>query len=185
MDDRHLREQYLTDTLAACIHTDPSAFYEAFEEGEDAMEAFFTHLWETLCLQEQQTLADHPFFPEITPYILEDTEDGFCAIVTVTIPKTAASAAMSGAVVFGSAMDPRVFAATPVKLKNGWSLCVEEVRASGTREKITVLFQGCDNGLTLFDAPNPQKRDTDTPLHPARREAATVDAIVCWCMEHD
>ncbi len=185
MDNRILRERYLTQTLAECIHTDPSAFYEAFEEGEDAMEAFFTHLWETLCQTEQQTLAEHPFFPEISPYVLEDTEDGFCAIVTVTIPKTSAAASVSGAVVFGSAMDPRVFAAIPVKLKNGWSLCVQEVRASGVREEITVLHQGCDNGLTLFDAPNPQKRDTDTPLHPARREAATVDAIVCWCMEHD
>ncbi len=185
MDSKTLRQQYFTKTLANCIHGDPSPFYEAFEEGEDAMEAFFTHLWETLCKNERESLADHPFFPEIMPYILEDTEDGFCAIVTVTLPKTPAAASMSGAVVFGSAMDPRVFASTPVRLKNGQTLKVEEVRASGTCEEIAVLYQGCDNGLTLFDAPNPQKRDTDTPLHPARREAATVDAIVCWCMEHD
>ena len=185
MDALTLREEYVTKTLAGCIHTDPSAFYEAFEEGEDAMEAFFTHLWEALCENERQTLADHPFFPEIRPYILEDTPDGFCAIVTLTLPKTPTAASVSGAVVFGSAMDPRVFAGIPVRLKNGTTVKLEEVRASGAHEDVAVLYQGCDNGLTLFDAPNPQKRDSDTPLHPARREAATVEMIVCWCMEHD
>ncbi|MBE6764193.1 MAG: hypothetical protein E7553_07610 [Ruminococcaceae bacterium] len=185
MDAKTLREQYVTKTLANSIHGDPTPFYEAFEEGEDAMEAFFTHLWETLCNSEGESLADHPFFPDIMPYILEDTEDGFCAIVTLTLPKTPTAASVSGAVVFGSAMDPRVFAGVPVRLKNGTTLKIEEVRANGTREEVAVLYQGCDNGLTLFDAPNPQKRDADTPLHPARREAATVEAIVYWCMEHD
>lgn len=185
MDGKTLRERYVTKTLANCIHGDPAPFYEAFEEGEDAMEAFFTHLWETLCAEAQESLADHPFFPDVMPYILEDTEDGFCAIVTVTLPKTLSAPFVSGAVVFGSAMDPRVFAGVPITLKNGQTLQIEEVRASGKREAVTVLHQGCDNGITLFDAPSPQKRDTDTPLHPARREAATVDAIVCWCMERD
>ena len=185
MDSQTLRERYVTHTLAQSIHGDPSPFYEAFEDGEDAMEAYFTHLWETLCDSERVTLASHPFFPEIMPYILEDTDEGFCAIVTLTLPKTPQAASVSGAVVFGSAMDPRVFASTPVALKKGTTLKVEEMRASGDRREVTVLYQGCDNGITLFDAPNPQKRDTDAPLHPARREAATVDAIVCWCMEND
>ena len=180
-----LREQYVTVTLAGSIHEDPAAFYEAFEEGEDAMASFFTHLWETLCDTQRVALAEHPFFPEIMPYILEDTEDGFCAIVTLTLPKLPAAPSVSSAIVFGSAMDPRVFAGVPTMLKNGQTLQLEEIRASGKREPIAVLHQGCDNGITLFDAPNPQKRDTDTPLHPARREAASVDAIVCWCMAHD
>ncbi len=185
MDNQTLRERYFVQALADDIHKDPSSFYEAFENGEDAMEAFFTHLWETLCKAEQALLADHPFFPEILPYILEDTEEGFCALVSVTLPETSRALPCGGVIVFGSAMDPRVFACTPVTLKNGPTLQIEEVRASGQREAVAVLYQGCDNGLTLFDAPNPQKRDTDTPLHPARREAAAVDAIVCWCMEND
>lgn len=185
MDSKMLREQYVAQDLPAYIHADPAPFYEAFEEGEDAMEALFTHVWEAMCAREQAPLADHPFFPEIMPYVLEDSEEGFCAIVTLTLPKTPAAPSMSGAIVFGSAMDPRVFAGVPIKLKNGQTLQLEEVRASGKREAFAVLHQGCDNGITLFDAPNPQKRDQDTPLHPARREAATVDAIVCWCMEHD
>ena len=185
MDDLTLREQYVTQTLAKDIHGDPSSFYEAFEDGEDAMEAYFTHLWETLCYSAQTALADHPFFPELMPYVLEDSEDGFSAIVTVTLPKTPQVPVVSAAAVFGSAMDPRVFAVTPIRLKNGVARHIEEVRASGKREEVAVLHQGCDNGLLLFDAPNPQKRDPDTPLHPARCEAASVDAIVRWCMEHD
>ena len=85
MDSQTLRERYVTHTLAQSIHGDPSPFYEAFEDGEDAMEAYFTHLWETLCDSERVTLASHPFFPEIMPYILEDTDEGFCAIVTLTL----------------------------------------------------------------------------------------------------
>ena len=185
MDNKVLREQFVARCLPAHIHGDPTPFYDAFEDGEDAMESLFTHLWETLCNDEQAQLADHPFFPDIMPYVLEDSEDGFCAIVTVTLPKTPAAPSVSAAIVFGSAMDPRVFAGVPLKLKNGQTLQIEEVRASGKREAVAVLHQGCDNGITLFDAPNPQKRDTDTPLHPARREAATVDLIVCWCMQHD
>ena len=185
MTDQTLRELYVTQILANDVHGDPSLFYEAFEDGEDAMEAYFTHLWETLCNREQTALAEHPFFPEIMPYVLEDSDDGFSAIVTVTLPKTPQAATVSAAVVFGSAMDPRVFAAVPVRLKNGTTRRIEEVRATGAREEVAVLHQGCDNGLLLFDPPNPQKRDLDTPLHPARCEAAAVDAIVRWCMEHD
>lgn len=184
MQPNDLRKAYLLDTLGASVLDDPTAFYEAFEDGEDALEAYLTALWESLCRKTGETLCEHPFFPEITPYILEDTEEGFCALVAVTLPKTAAASAMMGAVVFGSAMDPRVFAALPAALKNGQALGIVECRESG-ETAVSVLHQGCDNGLQLFDPPTPQKCDPDTPLSASRCHTAFVDAVVCWCMEHD
>lgn len=181
---QEMRKAFLCEMLPTAILRDPSPFYEAFEENEDEMESYFTSLWETLCLQKSESLSSHPFFPNVDAYVLEDTPEGFCALVTVTLPKTASAPEMIGAIVFGSAMDPRVFAAVPTKLKKGYTLAVVECREAQTVD-VSVLYQGCDNGMQLFDAPNPQKRDTDAPLMPARRPAAFIDAVVCYCMEHD
>jgi len=184
LEPKAMRQLFLSEALPAAIFRDPSPFYEAFEENEDAMEAYFTSLWELLCEQKGESLSAHSFFPQIDAYVLEDTPEGFCALVTLTLPKTASAPEMMAAIVFGSAMDPRVFAALPAKLKKGYTLGIVECREDGTRE-VSVLYQGCDNGMQLFDAPNPQKRDTDAPLMPARRPAAFIDAVVCYCMEND
>lgn len=180
-----MRRAFFTEALAMSVHSDPTPFYEAFEDGEDALEAFLTALWEALCRQKGVALSECSFFPVIESYILEDTEEGFAALVTVTLEKTATASAVSGAIVFGSAMDPRVFAALPTMLKNGPTLALSECRQDGSETPIGVLHQGCDNDLQLFDPPTPQKRDPDKPLAVPRRAAAFVDAVVCWCMEHD
>lgn len=179
-----MRRRFLGETLGAAILENPAAFYDAFEDSEDAMEAYLTMLFETLCRESGEDLSTHSFFPQIEPYILEDTPDGFCALVTVTLPKTAAAREAAAAIVFGSAMDPRVFTALPVTLKHGDTLAVGEYRLDGERA-VAVLHQGCDNDLQLFDPPSPQKRDPDTPLAVSRRAAAFVDTVVCYCMEHD
>lgn len=184
VQEEAMRRQFLSDALSSAILTDPTPFYEAFEDGEDALESFLTARWEALCDELDESLAAHPFFPEITPYILEDDDEGFCALVAVTIPKTVSAPSMMGAIVFGSAMDPRVFAALPVVLKKGQTLGMIECREDGERA-IGVLHQGCDNGMQLFDPPNPQKRDPDAPLPAARRHTAFVDAVVCWCLQND
>lgn len=182
--ENEFRAAFLKETLAGAVLADPTPFYEAFEESEEAMNAYWTALWEMRCRESGEKLSAHPCFPETIAYVLEDTEDGFTALVTVTLPATAAASLMKATVVFGSAMDPRVFAALPTPLKNGEALEVLECRAGESRA-VALLHQGCDNGLQLFDPPTPQKRDMDTPLDPARVEHAFVDAVVCWCMEND
>lgn len=184
MKENAFRERFLCGTLAAAVLADPTPFYEAFEESEEAMNAYWTSLWETQCRACGEELCAHPCFPETTAYVLEDSEEGFCALVTVTLPATAVASMMKATVVFGSAMDPRVFAAVPTALKNGEALQIVECRETARRD-VTVLHQGCDNGMQLFDPPTPQKRDADLPLDPARVEHALVDTVVCWCMEHD
>lgn len=184
MNGNAMRERFLCRTLPDAILNDPAPFYEAFEENEDAMAAYITSLWESLCTETGASLTTHPCFPELDPYVLEDTPEGFCALVTVTLPKSGDLSAVTGVVVFGSAMDPRVFAAVPTVLPHGETLKLLECRMGELRD-IAVLHQGCDNGLQLFDAPNPQKCDPTRPLMEARRAAAIIDAVVCWCMEHD
>ncbi|MBQ3068821.1 MAG: hypothetical protein IJD01_02600 [Clostridia bacterium] len=184
MTENAMREAFLCRTLPQAILRDPAPFYEAFEESEDAMAAYMTSLWESLCKASDEELSEHPCFPEMDPYVLEDTEEGFCALVTVTLPARGGASAVTGVVVFGSAMDPRVFAAVPTSLPKGETLKIVECREESLRE-IAVLYQGCDNGMQLFEAPNPQKRDETCPLLEARRPAAIIDAVVCWCMEHD
>ncbi len=183
MDGNQFRRAFVTRTLPQAILADVSEFYDAFENGEDAMNDYITGLWEQQCRDMDVTLADHPCFPDIVPYVLEDTEEGFCAIVTATLPKTAQASAVKAAIVFGSAMDPRVFAAVPIRLEKGESLEIVECREPAVN--VGVLYQGCDNGLQLFDPPSPQKRDVQMPLMAARREEAFVDAVVCWCLRHD
>lgn len=179
-----LRKAYVLEELKGAILEDPTLFYDAFSDGDDTLEAYFTALWETHCQKSGAALSEHPFFPVIEPYILEDTDEGFLALLTVALPQTRTASAMMAAVVFGSAMDPRVFAATPSVLKNGDTWQITEGRVGGDTA-IGVLYQGCDNGMQLFDPPTPQKVDRDTPLAVKRREAAFVDAVVCWCMDHD
>ncbi len=184
MNDNAMREAFLCRTLPEAILRDPAPFYDAFEESEDAMAAYVTALWETMCREAGESLEAHPCFPEPDPYVLEDTAEGFCALVTVTFPQSGRTSAMTSVVVFGSAMDPRVFAAVPTRLAQGETLKIVECREDTLRD-VTVLHQGCDNGMQLFDAPNPQKCDKTRPLSEARRPAAIIDAVVCWCMEHD
>ncbi len=183
MNGNDFRRAFVTRTLSEAIAADPTDFYGAFEDGEDAVNDYITGLWETQCASCGVTLAEHPCFPETVAYILEDTEDGFCAIVTVSLPQTPSASACKAAVVFGSAMDPRVFAAVPVLLDKGETLAVIECREPTV--EVATLHQGCDNNLQLFDPPTPQKRDKTVPLAAARREAAFVDTVVCWCLKHD
>jgi len=183
MDGNQFRRAFVTHTLPAAIGTDPSDFYEAFEDGEDAMADYITGLWESQCVEEGTSLSQHPCFPELVPYVLEDTEEGFCAIVTVSLPHTPSASAVKAAIVFGSAMDPRVFAAVPHTLAKGETLAIVECR--DPLVPVSVLYQGCDNGLQLFDPPSPQKQDKTAPLATGRRETAFVDAVVCWCLQHD
>ena len=184
MNANALREAYFLQALGGDILAEPTAFYDAFSESEEALGEYFTALWETHCAHHGVTLSEHSFFPQVEPYVLEDTPEGFLALVTVGVAQTKTAAAMQAAIVFGSAMDPRVFAATPKTLKNGDTWAITECRESN-RVDVAVLYQGCDNGMQLFDPPTPQKVDRDTPLAVARREAAFVDAVVCWCMDHD
>ncbi len=179
-----LRRRFFTDTLPRAIHTDPTPFYEAFEENEEAMAAWATSLFEQLCEKQGESLETQSCFPVIDPYVLEDTPDGFCALVTVTLEKTATAPEMTAAIVFGSAMDPRVFAGVPKALPKGKTLEIIECKEK-TQCPVGVMHRGCDNGMQLFDPPNPQKVDKDAPLDERRRPAAFIDAVVCYCMEHD
>ncbi len=179
-----LRRRFFTKALPSSILDDPTPFYEAFEESEDAMASLMTTMFEVLCLEQGERLEAHPFFPEIDPYILEDTPEGFCALVTVTVEKTTTADGYTAAIVFGSAMDPRVFAGVPVVLKNGKTWEIVEARADGLKQ-VGVMHRGCDNGMQLFEPPTPQKVDRDTPLDDNRRAAAFIDAVVCYCLEHD
>lgn len=185
MQPNTVRSAYLLDTLSKAILDDPTPFYDAFAEGEDVLASFMTALWETHCTDCGAALAEHPFFPVIEPYILEDTDEGFLALLTLALPKTKTASPMMAAIVFGSAMDPRVFAATPARLKNGETWQITESRLQGKAVAVGMLYQGCDNGMQLFDPPTPQKVDRDTPISARRRETAFVDAVVSWCMDHD
>ncbi len=179
-----LRLRFFTDTLPGAIHADPTPFYEAFEETEDAMAEWVTMLFEQLCREHGESLETQSCFPVIDPYVLEDTPDGFCALVTVTLEKTATASAMTAAIVFGSAMDPRVFAGVPKALPKGSTWEIIEYKEK-TQCSVGVMYRGCDNGMQLFDPPNPQKVDKSVPLDERRRPAAFIDAVVCYCMEHD
>lgn len=182
MQPIELRHRFVTQVLYTALE-DPTAFYEAFEEGEDALAAYWTSLWESMCTHSGVSMAAYPCFPETLVYILEDTADGFCALVTVTLPSTPGVGAVKAAVVFGSAMDPRLFAAVPTMLDGGETL--EIVECLQSVKPITTLYQGCDNGMQLFDPPTAQPIDRTKPLAVERREEAFVDAVVCWCLEHD
>ncbi|MGN0171613.1 MAG: hypothetical protein ACI39E_02375 [Acutalibacteraceae bacterium] len=178
------RRRFAAKELPSAILDDPSPFYEAFSEGEDALAVYLTSLWEC-----GRSVADSPFFPELQPFILEDSDEGFCALLLVTLPATAAAKKTVSAVVFGSAMDPRVFAALPEELPKGDTLSLREYRLDENNRlcerALGALYQGCDNDLQLFDPPAPQPVDRDKPLPAARQEAATVDRIVRWCLEND
>ena len=179
-----LRLRFFTESIPQAIHTDPTPFYEAFEESEEAMAAWATALFEAVCAQQGESLQTHSCFPVIDPYVLEDTAEGFCALVTVTLEKTATASEMTAVIVFGSAMDPRVFAAVPKTLPKGETLQIIEHKPDKTCP-VGVLYRGCDNGMQMFDPPNPQKVDRDAPLDERRRAAALIDAVVCYCLEHD
>lgn len=179
-----LRLRFFTESIPQAIHGDPTPFYEAFEESEEAMAAWATALFEAECQKQGESLETHSCFPVIDPYVLEDTPEGFCALVTVSLEKTATASAMTAVIVFGSAMDPRVFAGVPKTLPKGETWEIFEYKANKA-VAVGVLHRGCDNGMQMFEPPNPQKVDRDAPLDERRRAAALIDAVVCYCLEHD
>ena len=172
------RRRFCEEILPQEILHDPTPFYEAFEEGEDELISYLTALW------MDENVSDTPFFPEVSPFILEDTADGFSALLLIRLSPNAAAAECFAAVVFGSDMDPRVFAALPNTLPKGDTLAVCEIKADGVRA-IDALYQGCDNNMQLFDPPSPLAVDRDKPLPAARRADAAVEQIVAYCLDHD
>ncbi len=179
MDDNARRAEFLTRTLYDEIIENPFPYYRAFEEGEEAVEAYVTALWAA-----RHDLSRHPFFVNAVSYVLEEGEEGFCALTTLTLPKTASASEQAGIVVIGSDMDPRLFAALPFSLPGGETLRLAECKAQQTVE-IALLTRGCDNDLTLFDPPSPQGVNPALPLPRSRRERALVELTVRWCLEHD
>ena len=47
MNKNDFRCGFVTETLYKAVFADPSPFYEAFEESEEAMNAYWTSLWKT------------------------------------------------------------------------------------------------------------------------------------------
>lgn len=112
MTTRELRETFAAG-LAAEILEAPAGFYEAFDE--DNMADFLTRRWEALCAGQQVSLADHAFFPETEYWLLEEseTENSAAYMMAAELPALAETPDTAlCAVVFGTAMDPRVFTGT-------------------------------------------------------------------------
>lgn len=113
MTTKELRELFITEALPHAILDDPTAFYDAFSEGEAEVTAFLTAVWETLCVSHGDTLAAHPFFPDVAFWLVDETEENFTCMMDVYLPASGACAAYYQALVFGAAMDPRYFGGTP------------------------------------------------------------------------
>lgn len=108
MNTAELREKFAL-ALSAEILEDPTAFYTALDE--DAVLDFLTAMWEKLCVEQEVLIADHAFFPEHECWLLEEEGETAAYLLAIELPALRQEPdyhLMS--VVFGTAMDPRVFA---------------------------------------------------------------------------
>ncbi len=149
MTTKELRELFMTDSLPHALLDDPSAFYDAFSEGEAEVTAFLTAVWEALCVAQGDTLAAHPFFPDIAFWIVDETEENFTCMMDVYLPASGSCSAYYQALVFGSTMDPRFFGGTP---QNNAVAITEQILVDGALSAV-----GC--GLLEADIPEKARRE--------------------------
>lgn len=117
MTTRELREKFPAK-LSAALWESPADFYVSFDEDNTA--EYLTRLWEKLCAEHGVSLAEHAFFPEPECWLLEESEEGESAayMLAAELPllKEEPDTALL-AIVFGTSMDPRVFAGTRLQGK--------------------------------------------------------------------
>lgn len=111
MTTGQLRRQYAFSALPLAVLEEPTAFYNAFSAGEEEVQSFATEVWERLCRENGDTLREHPFFPDSTFWLVDETEENFACMWDLYLPAVGATPALYAAVVFGATMDPRCFAA--------------------------------------------------------------------------
>ena len=149
MTTKELRELFINESLPHALLDDPTAFYDAFSDGEAEVTAFLTAAWESLCVAQGDTLAAHPFFPDVAFWLVDETEENFTCMMDVCLPASGACAAYYQALVFGSTMDPRYFGGTPT----GNAVAIaEQVLSDGTLSKINC-------GKLEADVPEEQRRE--------------------------
>ncbi len=148
MTTKELRELFVKEALPRTILDTPTAFYDAFSEGEAEVTAFLTAAWEELCVSHGDTLAAHPFFPDITFWLVDETEENFTCMMDVFLPASGACATYYQALVFGATMDPRYFGGTP----KGNSVAITEWTLTGETLSAT------DCGLLDTDVSEEERR---------------------------
>ena len=109
MTTKQLRELFSRQTLPLSLLVDPTPFYQAFTEGEAEVGGFLTAVWASLCAEQGDTLAAHPFFPEVDFWLVDETEEHFACMLDVYLPAAGPAPALYAALVFGATMDPRYF----------------------------------------------------------------------------
>lgn len=111
MTTGQLRRQYAFSALPIAVLAEPTGFYNAFSDGEEEVQSFATEVWERLCRENGDTLREHPFFPDSTFWLVDETEENFACMWDLYLPAAGSTPALYAAVVFGAAMDPRYFTA--------------------------------------------------------------------------
>jgi len=150
MTIKQLREQFSSRTLPQALLVDPTPFYQAFTEGEAEVGGFLTAVWAALCTEQGETLAAHPFFPEVDFWLVDETEENFACMLDVYLPASGPAPALYASLVFGATMDPRYFAGLPAP--DGSVKLVEYVLGEGE----TLMDTTC--GVLKADLPETARR---------------------------
>ena len=111
MTTGELRKRFAFEALPLALLEDPAPFYIAFTDGEEEVLSFATEVWERLCRDGGDTLREHPFFPDSTFWLVDETEENFTCMWDLYLPASGAVPALYAALVFGAVMDPRYFTA--------------------------------------------------------------------------
>lgn len=181
MTDMELRTVYEEEILPPLILENPEEFYGAFEQGPEALTAFFEDKWRWMCRRLGQ--EERPFGAGMDVVALNDTPESFAGLACLELPETAPPVGvLYAAISFGVAGAPRLFFGEYARLRSpGDTVAVFEAVLGGDgmkRVRRSVLYQGCNNEPLLFPAPARETPvDRDAPLPREEWYTAFLDAV--------
>lgn len=186
-----LRKIFRQEILPPLFLDNPDSFYEAFENGPEAVKAFIAAKWVWMCEQLKEDAGAYPMTFEMDCIAFDETEANFLALLTVELPEADApeesGAALYFSVFFGAPIQPRLFFGEYARLKKpNDTIAIMETHlikdGDYQHTKRAVLFQGCNNRPVLFEPPaHPLPVDSGIPLNRDDWYTAYMDEVVRIC----
>lgn len=191
MKNTDLRSIFQRELMPDLFLNNQDVFYNAFNEGTEAVENLIMELWAFLCNQNGDHVNNHPIDIDIKYIVLDESEDNFTCLMIMELPniKKVKNLALYFGVFFGVNHDLRFFLGETdyQALGNNRYIFVIELILGAEdvfiRNNHGALYRGCNNEPFLFEKPeNPRSPDVLIGIDPEDEWQAFTDRVAQVCL---
>jgi hypothetical protein len=190
MKNEELRSIFQREIMPQLFLFHPGLFYEAFNEGPEAVDRLLLDLWADICNQGGDHVNNHPLQIETNYIILDETEDNYTCLMIIKMPnlKKVRNLAVYFGVFLGVNTELRLFLGETDyhALGSNRYIVIIELQAQDDgyrRINHSLLFQGCNNEPLLFEKPaNPRTPDQFAGIDPEDEWHTFTDVVAQICL---